>query len=50
MALSRIRSLEGLYLSRDLQPSDIFVDEHVLRFMAGIAAARKRQQEQAASN
>lgn len=50
VALSRIRSLEGLYLSRDLQPSDIFVDEHVMRFMAGIAAARKRQQEQAASN
>lgn len=33
VALSRIRSLDGLYLSRPLRPSDIIVDEHVERFM-----------------
>ncbi|MCU1405265.1 MAG: helicase [Glaciihabitans sp.] len=34
VALSRITSLEGLYLSRPLRPSDIIVDENVQRFMA----------------
>lgn len=38
VALSRVRSLEGLYLSRPLQPSDIFVDEDVMRFMRQLAA------------
>jgi ATP-dependent DNA helicase PIF1 len=33
VALSRISALDGLYLSRDLRPSDIIVDEHVQRFM-----------------
>lgn len=33
VALSRIRSLDGLYLSRPLRPSDIIVDENVERFM-----------------
>jgi ATP-dependent DNA helicase PIF1 len=33
VALSRISALNGLYLSRDLRPSDIIVDEHVQRFM-----------------
>ncbi|MDO4241935.1 MAG: DEAD/DEAH box helicase [Microbacteriaceae bacterium] len=33
VALSRVRSLEGLYFSRDLQPSDIIVDRNVTRFM-----------------
>jgi ATP-dependent DNA helicase PIF1 len=34
VALSRISELDGLYLSRPLRPSDIIVDENVLRFMA----------------
>ncbi|MCU1547044.1 MAG: helicase [Homoserinimonas sp.] len=44
VALSRITALEGLYLSRPLRPSDIIVDENVMRFMSratmvpGIAA------------
>jgi hypothetical protein len=33
VALSRISSLEGLYLSRPLRPSDIIVDDNVVRFM-----------------
>jgi ATP-dependent DNA helicase PIF1 len=36
VALSRISSLDGLYLSRDLRPSDVIVDENVLRFMARV--------------
>lgn len=35
VALSRLTSLEGLYLSRPLRPSDIIVDRNVERFMAG---------------
>ena len=35
VALSRLTSLEGLYLSRPLRPSDIRVDPDVMRFMAG---------------
>jgi ATP-dependent DNA helicase PIF1 len=38
VALSRISALDGLYLSRDLRPSDIIVDEHVQRFMARATA------------
>lgn len=33
VALSRVRSLEGLYLARDLRPSDVIVDPNVVRFM-----------------
>lgn len=33
VALSRLTSLDGLYLSRPLRPSDIRVDENVRRFM-----------------
>ncbi|MGB3413363.1 MAG: AAA family ATPase [Microbacteriaceae bacterium] len=33
VALSRIRSLEGLYLSRPLRPSDVIVDARVAEFM-----------------
>jgi hypothetical protein len=33
VALSRITSLEGLYLTRPLRPSDIMVDPDVERFM-----------------
>lgn len=36
VALSRLTSLDGLYLERGLRPSDIIVDEHVERFMAGV--------------
>lgn len=39
VALSRLTSLEGLYLSRPLRPSDILVDRDVRRFMAGVRAA-----------
>jgi ATP-dependent exoDNAse (exonuclease V) alpha subunit len=35
VALSRLRSLDGLYLSRPLRPRDIRVDEDVRRFMKG---------------
>ena len=37
VALSRISSLDGLYLSRDLRPSDILVDENVTRFMSRVS-------------
>ncbi|MGW8482765.1 ATP-dependent DNA helicase [Microbacterium sp. NPDC055903] len=40
VALSRLTSLDGLYLSRPLRPSDIKVDEDVRRFMR--AAWEKR--------
>jgi len=35
VALSRVRSLEGLYLTRAIRMSDIMVDPDVLRFMGG---------------
>lgn len=35
VALSRLTSLEGLYLARPLRPNDIIVDENVERFMRG---------------
>lgn len=47
VALSRIRSLEGLYLERPLEPRDIIVDDHVLRFMQGIAEQRAAASEAA---
>ncbi|HLU64242.1 MAG TPA: AAA family ATPase [Protaetiibacter sp.] len=34
VALSRLTSLDGLYLTRPLRPSDIIVDDNVRRFMA----------------
>ena len=34
VALSRVRSLEGLYLTRAITMKDIMVDEDVLRFMS----------------
>jgi hypothetical protein len=34
VALSRITSLEGLYLTRPLRPADIIVDLDVRRFMS----------------
>jgi len=36
VALSRISSLDGLYLSRPLRPSDIIVDDNVVRFMSRV--------------
>lgn len=36
VALSRITSLEGLYLTRGLTPRDVMVDADVERFMAGL--------------
>ncbi len=38
VALSRISELDGLYLTRPLRPSDIIVDEHVVRFMSRASA------------
>jgi ATP-dependent DNA helicase PIF1 len=38
VALSRITSLEGLYLTRPLRPADVIVDENVQRFMARATA------------
>lgn len=35
VALSRVRTLDGLYLQRPLQPRDVIVDPNVERFMAG---------------
>lgn len=35
VALSRLTSLDGLYLSRPLRPSDIIVDRDVQRFLGG---------------
>jgi ATP-dependent DNA helicase PIF1 len=37
VALSRISELDGLYLSRPLRPSDIIVDDNVVRFMSRVA-------------
>ena len=34
VAFSRLTSLDGLYLKRPLSPSDIIVDQNVLRFMS----------------
>ncbi|MBX3088741.1 MAG: AAA family ATPase [Cryobacterium sp.] len=34
VALSRVTTLSGLYLTRPLRPSDVIVDENVKRFMA----------------
>lgn len=41
VALSRVRTLEGLYLTRPLKPSDIIVDPNVVRFMSGSAGTRE---------
>ncbi|NLT26556.1 MAG: AAA family ATPase [Microbacteriaceae bacterium] len=48
VALSRIRSLEGLYMTRPLQPRDIFVDDDVMRFMAEVAEAQREAKRLAA--
>ncbi|WP_440709263.1 ATP-dependent DNA helicase [Herbiconiux sp. YIM B11900] len=37
VALSRLTSLEGLYLTRPLRPSDMIVDQDVLKFMSSRA-------------
>jgi ATP-dependent DNA helicase PIF1 len=37
VALSRVRSLEGLYLTRAIRMSDIMVDQDVLRFMSTVS-------------
>jgi ATP-dependent exoDNAse (exonuclease V) alpha subunit len=39
VALSRVRSLEGLYLTRAIKPSDVMVDKDVIRFMSGVKQA-----------
>jgi ATP-dependent exoDNAse (exonuclease V) alpha subunit len=44
VALSRLTSLDGLYLSRPLRPRDIQVDEDVRRFMREAWEARQAEQ------
>ncbi len=39
VALSRIRSLEGLYLTRAIRQQDVMVDKDVIRFMSGVKTA-----------
>jgi ATP-dependent exoDNAse (exonuclease V) alpha subunit len=39
VALSRIRSLEGLYLTRAIRQQDVMVDKDVIRFMSGVKSA-----------
>jgi ATP-dependent DNA helicase PIF1 len=39
VALSRVRSLEGLYLTRAIRMSDVMVDQDVLRFMGQVKPA-----------
>lgn len=39
VALSRVRSLEGLYLTRAIRPQDVMVDKDVIRFMSGVRNA-----------
>ena len=46
VALSRLTSLDGLYLSRPLRPSDIRVDPDVQRFMARRCRAPRRPDRQ----
>ncbi|MFT4260239.1 ATP-dependent DNA helicase [Microbacterium sp.] len=45
VALSRLTSLDGLYLTRPLRPSDIKVDEDVRRFMREAWEARQSTPE-----
>lgn len=45
VALSRIRSIEGLYLPRPMRPSDVIVDDDVRRFMAEAGPAIDRAVE-----
>ncbi len=40
VALSRLRTLDGLYLARPMRPADVIVDAHVRRFVAERRAAR----------
>ena len=39
VALSRVRSLEGLYLTRAIRMQDVMVDKDVIRFMNGVKLA-----------
>jgi ATP-dependent exoDNAse (exonuclease V) alpha subunit len=39
VALSRVRSLEGLYLTRAIKMSDVMVDKDVIRFMSAVKQA-----------
>jgi ATP-dependent exoDNAse (exonuclease V) alpha subunit len=39
VALSRVRSLEGLYLTRAIKMSDVMVDKDVVRFMSQVKQA-----------
>jgi ATP-dependent exoDNAse (exonuclease V) alpha subunit len=39
VALSRVRSLEGLYLTRAIKMGDVMVDKDVIRFMSAVKQA-----------
>ncbi|CAB4636510.1 unannotated protein [freshwater metagenome] len=39
VALSRVRSLEGLYLTRAIRAQDVMVDKDVIRFMSAVKQA-----------
>ena len=41
VALSRVRALEGLYLTRAIQMKDVLVDQDVLRFMNTVRSTEK---------
>ena len=45
VALSRLTSIEGLYLTRPLVPRDIIVDRDVIRFMTGASRIRLGEPE-----
>jgi len=50
VALSRVRSLEGMYLNRPITMRDVMVDKDVIRFMSGAIPAPDLDQEPLATN
>lgn len=40
VALSRLRTLDGLHMTRPLRPRDVIVDPNVVRFVSGAVAGR----------
>ncbi len=50
VALSRVRSLDGLYLNRPISMKDVMVDQDVVRFMSGRPATAHLVQEPLATS
>jgi ATP-dependent exoDNAse (exonuclease V) alpha subunit len=50
VALSRVRSLEGMYLNRPITMRDVMVDKDVIRFMSGAIPAPDLDQEPLATS